>query len=112
MDELPADSFGEVMCDGCGKFTASTAWYERRVESHLCAEQMEKDNFLLDQGHGDFLRQVGLQEGVDYLPIEGEQPCDYPEGNPLMGQELMECTRAAKFAKMVEEIYNYCNVCS
>jgi hypothetical protein len=109
IEGLAADRVGEELCEVCGEFTATEVWYERRVESHLCAKAMNRENALLDAGLGDFLRATGLQTEVDYVPIDGEQPCDFPEGNPLIGQEPMPCSRAAKFAKMVVEEYHYCD---
>lgn len=79
----------------------------KAYRTHMSAEAVERENALLDVGYGGLLRATGLQEGVDYIPIDGEQPCDYPGGNTLMGQELRECTRGAKFAKMVMAIYHH-----
>ena len=57
----------------------------------LCADQYKIEQADYDSGLGDQLRASGLQAGVDYLPIAVEHVCDYPNGNPLMGQELKEC---------------------
>ncbi len=83
----------------CGAF-ATRQFTERVVERHLCAAHQAQENAALDQGLGDALREAGLQEGVDFLPIALQpEQCDEED-----------CDAPAAYAEMVVSTYSFCTL--
>ena len=96
-----------LTCDGPATWTIS----ERRVEDHLCQQCLDVKDQALDTGLGDFYREAGLKQAVDFLPIPGSdagERCSNVVGNPLKDETMAVCGRPANYATMVWEEWAYC----
>lgn len=96
-NEEEASSLGQE----CGKLAAYVV-RKRYVEEHLCAEHVEEEDEAIHDGLGDFMRELGIQESCEFLPIRQEATCD-GLGNLLSGASLERCARRATYAKLVVE---------
>ena len=84
----------------------SMVTYDRHVEDHLCAEHVALADRQLDEGRGQLLREAGLQQSEDFLPLQEEATCSFIESGP---QSLPACGEPATHAKMVIDVSTHCS---
>ena len=90
----------------CGNEVAYIVHF-RDKEEHLCADCVATDNADLDTGLGTVYRAIGVQDGIDFLPIAEGELCQRIVG--LRGEEPIRCGKPASYVSMVIDHVRVCH---
>ena len=88
----------DAICEGGEKCRGQVSYirYEWRVEDHLCDEHTKEQLDLLEEGLGEMLRTLSLEDSESFKRIDGSELC-------------YECGRNATHAKLTLESYPLCD---
>lgn len=81
-EDMPCESGSEDgPCSNGAEFEAK----EYYCENHLCEQHRDEINKSLDEGLGDFMRECGFEQAVDFHPIQTTyETCNYIDPTSLM----------------------------
>ena len=73
--------------------------FDRSTEDHLCVHHLREERQELEEGLGDFLKELDLEQSAEFVSINAEVECDFM--GSLLSESVRRCGGPATVVKVV-----------